>query len=278
MERNSLANKRKKLILKRKGRFLISVFIFTTIVVTGGSLIAKKYSEKRHAIALAEAHKTAKAEDEIANSDAEKAAKKEEEKAAKEEAAKKEEEKSKILLVNKKNPIVKDYKPADLVAPNIPFASVANPMVENVTKDVAVELENMFEDAKKDGITLLGVSAYRSYEYQVQVFNDSIRAYGLEHSKKYVAQPGQSEHQTGLSIDILSNEYSSLDEGFENTKAFDWLMKNMRNYGFILRYPKGKEDITGYNYEAWHIRYVGVDAAREIAEKNITLEEYLERD
>ena len=78
-------------------------------------------------------------------------------------------------------------------------------------------------------------------------------------------------------MDLLSDEYLSLDEGFENTMAFQWIMDNMTNYGFILRYPKGKEDITGYDYEPWHLRYVGVDVAEEIMSKGITLEEYLER-
>ena len=78
-------------------------------------------------------------------------------------------------------------------------------------------------------------------------------------------------------MDVLSNEYSSLDEGFENTNAFKWLSENMSNYGFILRYPKGKEEITGYEYEPWHLRYVGVDDAKEITEKGLTLEEYLQQ-
>lgn len=260
-----MKNDKKKLKIINKKKFIASISIVTIAIIVVIVVMIKFFYNGKEVQARTENQTTV-----------EKGLKKEEARLADEETKKTEEEaKSKILLVNKKNPIGRDFKPQNLVTPNIRFGSVANPMVEYVTKDVATALEDMFLAAKKDGINLLGVSAYRSYEYQEQVFDDSVRTYGLEHSKKYVATPGTSEHQTGLCIDVLSDEYSSLDAGFENTKAFKWLMENMKNYGFILRYPKGKQDITGYNYEAWHIRYVGVEAAKEISDKNITLEEYL---
>ena len=90
----------------------------------------------------------------------------------------------------------------------------------------------------------------------------------------WVAPPGNSEHHTGLALDFVSNESTELNKSFADTKAAKWLLENAESYGFILRYPEGKEDITGYMYEPWHIRYVGVDIAKEITEAGITFEEY----
>ena len=149
-------------------------------------------------------------------------------------------------------------------------------MCREMRVDAADAIEKMFADAANDGIDLIGISGYRSYEYQKIVYNRSIAIEGQEYTDHYVAIPGTSEHQTGLVMDLLSSEYLSLDEGFEDTKAFQWISENMSKYGFILRYPKGKESITGYDYEPWHLRYVGVDPAKKIMDKGITLEEYLE--
>ena len=181
-----------------------------------------------------------------------------------------------LMLINKNSGINETYIPPDLVIPNVKFR-VADDMCREMRTDAANALENMFNDAKNDGINLIAISGYRSYDYQKVVYDRSVATEGQEYTNNYVAIPGTSEHQTGLVMDLLSDEYSSLDEGFENTMAFQWLMKNMSNYGFILRYPRGKEDITGYDYEPWHLRYVGVNAAKEIMSKGITLEEYLER-
>ncbi|MCS4454811.1 M15 family metallopeptidase [Clostridium botulinum] len=137
-------------------------------------------------------------------------------------------------------------------------------------------LENLFQEAKNENIILLGVSGYRNYHYQVNVYNNSVYRNGQQHADKYVAQPGTSEHQTGLAMDIVSTEYTNLDENFVNTRAYKWLKENCYKYGFIIRYPKEKEDITGYNFEPWHIRYVGIEVATEIMNKGITLEEYLQ--
>lgn len=182
-----------------------------------------------------------------------------------------------ILLVNKKYSIDSSYKPSDLVMPKATYNNYSLSMKQPLRKDAANALENMFLAAAKDGIILKGISGYRSYDYQVSVFNSSKERNGIEHAEKYVAKPGHSEHQTGLAVDVLSNEYSNLNDGFENTKTFKWLKDNMTKFGFILRYPKGKENITGYNYEPWHLRYVGKDVAKEINSQNITLEEYLNK-
>lgn len=179
-----------------------------------------------------------------------------------------------LVLVNREHSLEENYEPDDLVIPNIPLQTSSN-MTAHVRYQVAVELENMFNDAKKVGINLIGISGYRSCDYQTTVYNDAVANDGAIAADNYVAHPGHSEHQTGLAIDVLSDEYSNLDEGFENTESFKWLSENISNYGFIIRYPKGKEDITGYSYEPWHLRYVGKNAAKEINDNQLTLEEYL---
>lgn len=178
--------------------------------------------------------------------------------------------KNNILLVNKNNPLEKTFEPNNLVVSNYSVDKVV--YLEEVA---AKQLEKMVEDAKKEGINLLLISGYRSYDYQVRVYNNSIKNNGKEYTDKYVAIPGQSEHQTGLAMDITSMNHSNLNESFSETKEAKWLHENMYDYGFILRYPKGKEDITGYNYEPWHIRYVGKSASKEIQKTGQTLEEYL---
>ena len=134
----------------------------------------------------------------------------------------------------------------------------------------------MFEDAAKDGISLVGVSGYRSYDVQKGLYDTRIEQKGEARTKAYTAEPGASEHQSGLALDILSDDYQTLDEGFENTDAFRWLTNNCYKYGFILRYIKGKEDITGYNYEPWHFRYIGnEEIAEDIMNRGLAFEEYI---
>lgn len=180
-----------------------------------------------------------------------------------------------LILVNKSNSLSRNYQPDDLVIPNIRFDNIADDMVQYVRYDAAIALEELFQSAERQGINLIAVSGYRSYSYQDNVYRNEVNTVGRIEADKYVAKAGESEHQTGLSMDILSDEYLSLDDGFENTIAFSWLEDNMSKFGFILRFPKGKEDITGYSYEPWHIRYVGISAATEIMEEGLTLEEYL---
>ena len=180
-----------------------------------------------------------------------------------------------LILVNKSNSLSRNYQPDDLVIPNIRFDNIADDMVQYVRYDAAIALEELFQSAESQGINLIAVSGYRSYSYQDNVYRNEVNTVGRIEADKYVAKAGESEHQTGLSMDILSDEYLSLDDGFENTIAFNWLENNMSKFGFILRFPKGKEDITGYSYEPWHIRYVGISAATEIMEEGLTLEEYL---
>ena len=144
-------------------------------------------------------------------------------------------EKEKILLVNKKYGLSCFYNP----------------------KDILLEVKKAFEElqsaAYQDGIMLLIVSGYRSYNYQKHLYNKYKRTDPLN-VDNYSAKPGHSEHQTGLALDIVNAESKNIDK-FK--KEFNWLNKNAYKYGFILRYPKGKENITGYKYEPWHYRYVG---------------------
>jgi D-alanyl-D-alanine carboxypeptidase len=182
---------------------------------------------------------------------------------------------SNIVLVNRENVLGKDNYIKEFKIPNVEFIANGDPNVRKMEKDSAEALERLFNAAKNDNIILLGVSGYRDYYYQEKLYNDKVDRSGKEEANKYVAQAGESEHQTGLAMDVLSDEYTTLDEGFKNTKAYNWIVENCYKYGFIIRYPEGKEQITGYDYEPWHIRYVGNEAAEQIARKGITLEEYL---
>lgn len=184
-----------------------------------------------------------------------------------------------LILANYENNIGPDYAPVELVETE-----------EGVQMDKRIydSYKKMIEDANKDDAPFWATSAYRSYADQESVFNkqvdnlmeenkDLTKEQAIQEAKTVVAYPGTSEHQTGLAIDIVSNEYTSLDQEAENTKAVKWLFENAHKYGFILRYPKDKQEITKIIYEPWHYRYVGVEHATKIKELGITLEEYLQK-
>jgi D-alanyl-D-alanine carboxypeptidase len=183
-----------------------------------------------------------------------------------------------LALVNKMVALPDNYNPTDLVKPNVSF-SFGNETIEKslMRKEAALALEKMFTEAKASGIELYAVSGYRSYDRQQILFDAEVKKSGEEKAAQVVAVPGNSEHQSGLAMDISAKSANlSLTESFGETNEGKWLAANAHKYGFILRYPKGKETITGYQYEPWHFRYVGVDAAQTIFEKNITLEEYFD--
>ena len=136
-------------------------------------------------------------------------------------------------------------------------------------KVAADSFKKMSDAAKKEGLKIYNVSGYRSYDTQEYLYNNYVSRDGKEKADTYSARAGTSEHQTGLATDI-----NSVSSKFENTKEFKWLKDNAHKYGFILRYPKGKEHITGYMYEPWHYRYVGKDVAKIIYENDFTYEEY----
>jgi zinc D-Ala-D-Ala carboxypeptidase len=180
-----------------------------------------------------------------------------------------------LALVNKEFALG-EYKPADLVRPDVPFV-FGNQELEKayIREEAARELERMFAAAKSEQIFLTAISGYRSYEYQEMLLNREIEQFGKEKAVMAVAPPGQSEHQSGLAIDISSksNDFQ-VNIKFGETKEGKWLAENAYKFGFILRYPEDKVDITKYQYEPWHFRYVGLEAAKVIHENDWTLEEY----
>lgn len=179
-----------------------------------------------------------------------------------------------IILVNKTHILSAGYIPKNLVNPNVPSANKSKTMM---TQEAAKALELLFTKAKQDNIPLSAISGYRSYSRQNEIFASNINKYGsIAAANQFSARPGQSEHQTGLAMDVSSPSVNfSLTQSYAQTREGKWLKENAPKYGFILRYPKGKENITGYQFEPWHIRYVGKNASLVIASRNITLEEYL---
>lgn len=179
-----------------------------------------------------------------------------------------------FILVNKNNKLAIDYEPNTLVDSDIAFEEYIDcKQLDERTSNAAKE---MFNAALKENINLIAISGYRSYSVQENLYNSRVEVKGIEKTRQYTAEPGASEHQTGLAIDIVCNDYPYLDEEFENTDAFKWLFNNCYKYGFILRYQKGKEDITGYNYEPWHFRYIGnANIAKDIMDRGICFEEFI---
>ena len=180
-----------------------------------------------------------------------------------------------LVLVNPWNEMAEGYVPPELVE--------IEPDQE-VDSRIAEDLKKMLADAEAQGLNPFICSAYRSVERQESLFDSGFQKRvnsGLGYYEAYlktasvIAVPGTSEHALGLAVDIVSNSYTNLDEGQEETEEFKWLSANCHKYGFILRYPNGTTDITGIIYEPWHFRYVGVEVATEIAELGVTLEEYL---
>lgn len=168
------------------------------------------------------------------------------------------------VCVNKLRNLSRDYEPHDLVVPNV--RSLVSSSRVMMKSEAATALENLFAGADANGVYLYAVSGYRSYDYQASIYNPY---------SGYSAPPGASEHQLGLAMDISSSYYGgALVTEFGYSVEGQWIKENAHKYGFIVRYLQGKEDITGYYYEPWHIRYVGVDLATELYNTGLTLEEY----
>lgn len=180
-----------------------------------------------------------------------------------------------LRLVNQSNPIGEDEV--------VELAEIDGFYVD---ERILEPLTEMMDACKADGIDIYIRSGYREWDTQALYFGNMLEMYvqgGYAYYDAYVAAcegvavPGESEHQLGLAVDLISSEYTTLDEGQADTDVARWLEENASDYGFILRYPEGKEDITGIMYEPWHYRYVGVEAATYIMDNDITLEEYLEQ-
>lgn len=184
---------------------------------------------------------------------------------------------SMLVLVNKKRELSSAYAPDDLVKPDVEFSFSGDSPKQKMRKTAANALEKLFAGAKKDGITLKAVSGYRSYATQKSIFTRNADLKGEEVANRTSARPGQSEHQTGLAMDVSSASANyELEQKFGQTKEGKWLAAHCAEYGFIIRFLKGEEDVTGYSYEPWHVRYVGKDAAKQIMKQGVTLEAYLE--
>lgn len=179
-----------------------------------------------------------------------------------------------LILANPWNKLPDDF--------TVQLADIAGG--HKVDARIVDDLDAMMKDMAKDGCSAFVCSSYRTNSKQTSLYNNEVADYVAQGysredaavmAAKWVAIPGTSEHQTGLAVDIMSNHYLVLDEGQEDTAEQKWLMANSYKYGFILRYPSNKSELTGINYEPWHYRYVGKEAAKEIYEKDICLEEYL---
>ena len=180
----------------------------------------------------------------------------------------------KLLLVNKENLLPEGYK--------IETKRLSNGLL--VDARIYDPLMEFLKAGNKEGCNLLVCSAYRPYERQVELYEEDLAKYqGMGYSyekacaitEETLAVPGASEHQAGLSVDIVTLRHQVLNDAFADTKAGKWLAEHAHEYGFILRYPKDKEEITGINYEPWHFRYVGKEAAEQIYELGCCLEEYV---
>ena len=172
------------------------------------------------------------------------------------------------ILVNKYYYLDNNYVPNNLETISTRYALSNMKLV----KEAKEAFENLASTAKKENLNIIAMSTYRSYDYQVNLYNKYVRSDGKEAADTYSGRPGHSEHQTGLALDIVT--YNSTMDNFESSDEFKWLQKNAYKYGFILRYPKNKEYLTGYAYESWHYRYVGKEVALKIHEENITYDEY----
>ncbi|MCM3759224.1 M15 family metallopeptidase [Alkalihalobacillus oceani] len=180
------------------------------------------------------------------------------------------------VLVNEEYALMDGYEPDDLVYPDIPFIFEEKVEKRLMRQEAADAVEQLFAAAKDDGMTLLGVSAYRSYQTQKSLFDYYVAQDGEELARTYSAVPGTSEHQTGLAIDVVGEDLScAVEDCFADTVEAKWLEENAADYGFIIRYMEGKEELTGFKYEPWHLRYVGVEMAQEITKLGVTLEEYM---
>lgn len=179
------------------------------------------------------------------------------------------------IVVNKQQPLTPlSYAPSDLVVPKVP-TRVAGMQVRRAT---ATALESMFAAAQKDGAAMKLSSGYRSYTYQVNLYNGYVKTQGQAVADTQSARPGYSEHQSGLAADVGPlNGNCNVQQCFANTTAGKWLAANAYKYGFIIRYGNGLDATTGYTYEPWHVRYVGIDLATEMHNKNVlTLEQYFD--
>lgn len=176
-----------------------------------------------------------------------------------------------LFLANREWRLHEDYIPRNLRESQVPG------QVRRLRDDAAAALEEMYQAAKDEAkITLKSVSGYRSYDKQMNIYKNKLERVGSKSkADEYVARPGASEHQLGMAMDVGQKDKVNLNAAFGSTKGGKWIRENCWRYGFIIRYDEGWEDITGYEYEPWHVRYVGKELAEKIHEQNVPLETYL---
>src|SRR5690554_5324282 len=182
-----------------------------------------------------------------------------------------------LLLVNKTFGLSSDYNPPNLVIPDIPFTYTKDVSRMKMREEAARAAEDLFAAGEEAGVKLFAVSAFRPCQRQESIYRRKVRQAGKMEADKFSAPPGHSEHQTGLALDITGPGVGyNLIQDFHETEEGKWIKENAADFGFIIRYPEGKEYITGYQYEPWHIRYVGDIHAWIITKFGITLEEYID--
>lgn len=174
------------------------------------------------------------------------------------------------VIVNKYYKLDKDYEPEDLTVINSKFASGT----QKLRKEAADKFEEMASDMLKENLKIYAGSTYRSYSYQEGLYNRYVKKDGFKEAETYSARAGYSEHQLGLAVDIVNGKWNYLSEG---DKEYTWLINNSYKYGFILRYPHESEYITGYVFEDWHFRYLGIELATKVHESKLTYDEYIAR-
>jgi len=176
--------------------------------------------------------------------------------------------KKELILINKFYKLNQDTTFDDLKNVSLTYSYSGNKL-----REIALEKYiEMYNAAKNEGLSLIIAASYRSYTQQENLYNNSVNYGGNDYADRVSARPGHSDHQSGLAVDLT--KYNSLLKDFEATNEFTWLQANAYKYGFILRYPKDKKYLTGFDYEPWHYRYVGLEAAETIHNENITFDEY----
>jgi len=175
------------------------------------------------------------------------------------------------VIVNKYYKLNSDYEPTDLTKINSKYSSGSN---QRLRAEAATKFEEMASAMLSEGLKIYAGSTYRSYDYQLGLYNRYVAQDGFAEAETYSARAGYSEHQLGLAVDILNGRWSYLSE---TDNEYNWLINNSYKYGYILRYPRNKEYVTGYVFEDWHFRYLGIELAKKVYESNLTYDEYIAR-
>ncbi len=179
-------------------------------------------------------------------------------------------EQSLTMLVNKYHQLGEDYEPKDLMKIQEKYAVDDE---QFMIKEAVIAFEEMAAEAEKEGYSILANSAYRSYQDQQDTYDLYLNTYGQKYVDNYVAVPGYSEHQTGLALDVASGN----SKIFADSKEYNWMLENSYKFGFVMRYPKSEEQVTGYKYESWHYRYLGKELAKKVYDSELTYDEYYAR-